>query len=198
MHEVHHLANTYTHTHSMKILEHRSCEGVDIVTLTYIALLALLQLELTNYPLKEILFGRIILSSSCGQTLSVMKWPKGVPVTCFFAHIDTHIPRHIRRHHLLSVLYSRSMINILHTESALIMVGKQRLVSGSRGSTPACRSGKTAFMQHENWWPRQQRDIWAAINFQRLDRHRKEETGTHSSCISSSSAQNRSSGCCSR
>lgn len=74
----------------MEILKHLSCEGVDIVTLTYIALLALLQLQLTNYPLKEILFGRIILSSSCGQTLSVMKWPKGVPVTCFSSRTDTY------------------------------------------------------------------------------------------------------------
>lgn len=74
----------------MRIPKHQSCEGVDIVTLTYAALLALLQLQLTNYPLKEILFGRIILSSSSGQTLSVMKWPKGVPVTCFSAHMHTY------------------------------------------------------------------------------------------------------------
>lgn len=147
MHELHEIANTYTHF--MRILKHLSCEGGDNVTLTYIELLALLQLQLTNYPLKEILFGWIILSSSCGQTLSVMKRPKGVPVTCFSSPY-THIRRHIRQHPILSILYSRSVVDILHRESALIMLGKQWLVSGSGGSTPACRSGKTAFTQAEN------------------------------------------------
>lgn len=173
MREVHHLANTYKTLHentkTPELWRSRYC-NFNLCSAFGPSAASANKLSSQGNPVWKDNPFLIIWTDTFGNEMA-----QGCPchlLLCPHAHIHSLI----WQYHILSVLYSRSTINILHWESALIMLGKQWLVSGSRGSAPACRSGKIAFKQAENWWPRQQHDIWVAINFQRLDWHRKEQT----------------------
>lgn len=192
MHEVHHLANA--HTHFTRILNKSSREGVDTVTLTYIVLLPLLQLRLTNDPLKEILFGRIILSSSCGQTLSVMKWPKGVPVTCFVSFlIHTYTDTSSSTASTLycipdqqSMIYAKNWHSSCLVNSGLSRGHEVAELPAEVGKQPSHRLRTDGFGSSMTFGQQSISKDWTDI-----ERKRQRTAGMHCSCISSRiSAQN--------